>query len=154
VGLVGAHDLGTLAELRRPPAPERPVRNVSHFLAGNWAPDEVSQPVFEYTAFLFARYHAGMDSADRGSASMGKALRRLREPGSESGPGRDGVTRLFTRIATSRAVPQRALQNAIDRLRSQVARPPAWSQLARDLRSWDTPGYRIQHAWARDFYAS
>ncbi|MEO3862794.1 type I-E CRISPR-associated protein Cse2/CasB [Acrocarpospora sp. B8E8] len=146
-GLVKAHDVGALADLRR-----TRIVTVSRLLAGNFADgDKEGIAAFEQVAYLFARFHAGRGDAHYGFGSLGRAMRNIGGPTSK-GPDNDGCVRLLNQILVSRQPPWRRVQHAVDQLRSDKTAPPSWAQLAVDLRRWNDPGKTVQHDWARDFY--
>lgn len=144
--LVRSHDYGQLADLRRPR-----TTTTAHILAASFAPTPDQRHVFEQTARLFAVYHRGAQRASYGYGSLGTAARRIGSPLAR-GPKDPGATRLIDRIITSRRIPWRHLQHAIERLRSCDQSPPAWSQLIDDLAQWTDRGRTVPHAWACDFH--
>ncbi|MFC4467747.1 type I-E CRISPR-associated protein Cse2/CasB [Streptomyces xiangluensis] len=147
-GLVRSRDYGQLAALRRPRA-----LTTSHILASSFAPTESQRELFEQVAFLFAVYHRGASQPSYGFGSLGSAVRRVGSPGSR-GPKDPGASRLVDRLVSSRSIPWRHLQHAVERLRACDVPPPAWSQLAADLSSWEDRGRPVHRAWARDFHIS
>ncbi|MFD4825141.1 type I-E CRISPR-associated protein Cse2/CasB [Streptomyces rubiginosohelvolus] len=146
--LVRSHNTGALAALRRP---DPPIRTEAHFKAASFAPAEEDEPYYQFTAFLFARYHAGAATPRLGFGDMGAALRRVGN-GATRGPENPGVKRLLTRITASREVPARHLQHAVDRARSHNSAPPAWDLLPEDLARWKQRGRPVADAWGRSFY--
>ncbi|MGV9680368.1 type I-E CRISPR-associated protein Cse2/CasB [Nocardia sp. NPDC003482] len=153
-GLVRAHDLGALADLRRPGALDLrrggPI-TPSHLIAASFAPVEKDRATYEFVAFLFARYHAGRARPSTGYGSVGTALRKI-GGGGRFGPEDPGAARLMARISASRNVPRRHLQHAIERARSAETIPPNWAALTEDLTRWSAPGRAVAYRWARDFY--
>ncbi|MFF7415426.1 type I-E CRISPR-associated protein Cse2/CasB [Streptomyces lydicus] len=142
---------GAICDLQRPHQPSEALA-----LAGRFATDEKDRPAFEFTATLFAQYHAALPWRDSirhyGSGDMGAALRRVGS-GALRGPSDPGCDRLFKQLVGPGALPWRHLQHAIARLRSADRFPPSWSQLARDLSTWSSPDREVQHRWARSFWA-
>lgn len=145
-GLVRGHQYGVLADLRRPAALTQ-----SRLLAANFATQEHHRAIFEKVAFCFARYHAGAGDPHYGFGSLGTAMRRIGTPAGR-GPNDPGATRLLDRLVSSRTVPWRHLQHAIERSRSCGTHPPSWSLLAEDLTRWSDRGRPVPYSWARDFY--
>ncbi|AHH16504.1 CRISPR-associated protein [Nocardia nova SH22a] len=146
-GLVRRHDLGALADLRRP----KTALTQSHFLAMSYAPSASDDEVYRLVAFLFARYHAGASLPSYGRGNLGTALRKVGS-GAVRGPEDPGADRLMARISASRAIPERHLQHAIERMRAGDTAPPSWSMLVDDLSRWTDHGRPAAFEWTRDFY--
>lgn len=144
--LVYAHEYGLLADLRRPGVITR-----ARLLAASYAPEERQRPWYEYTAFLFARYHAGRATPRRGFGTMGDALRRVGPVGAR-GVRDPGACRLLDRLVASRQVPVRHLQHAVERCRACDCAPPAWDRLVTDLGAWTARDTDVRYSWARCFY--
>lgn len=147
-GLVRSRDYGQLAALRRPRA-----LTTSHILASSYAPIEAQREVFEQVAFLFAVYHRGASKPSYGFGSLGAAARRIGSPAAR-GPKDPGASRLVDRLVSSRRVPWRHLQHAVERLRACDLPPPAWSRLVDDLNAWGERGRPVHRQWAHDFHIS
>ncbi|WP_330182219.1 type I-E CRISPR-associated protein Cse2/CasB [Nocardia sp. NBC_01503] len=151
-GLIAARNIGYLSDLRRPRA-----ETVARLLAGNYAvPDGVALgpnaiEVFEAVAYLFARFHAGESTLEKGSGSLGYALTRVGSDG-HRGTDNPGCVRLVSQILVSREPSFRRVQHGIDLLRADSVKPPNWYQLAVDLLRWTSPDRTVQHRWAQDFY--
>ncbi|WP_431775455.1 type I-E CRISPR-associated protein Cse2/CasB [Streptomyces cucumeris] len=153
-GLVHSHEYGTLADLRRMPAPHRRHRAVpvrARLLAAQFAPTEDQRVVYERVAFLFARFHAGASQPSAAYGNMGDALRKV---GTSAGRGpRDpGATRLLDRLTAAREIPWRHLQHAVERMRAGDTAPPSWAGLVDDLAAWKSREHDVPVAWARAFY--
>ncbi|MFJ1562306.1 type I-E CRISPR-associated protein Cse2/CasB [Streptomyces mirabilis] len=145
-GLVRTRDYGQLSALRRPRA-----LTTSHILAAAHAPTEAQREVYEQVAFLFAVYHRGASRPSYGFGSLGSAARRIGSPAAR-GPKDPGASRLVDRLVSSRRVPWRHLQHAIERLRACEVPPPAWSRLVEDLAAWNERGRAVHRQWAYDFH--
>ena len=146
--VVRSQQLGVLADLRRPNAITR-----SHLTAAAFAPEEEYRKVFETTAFLFARYHAGATVPKSGYGNVGAALRKIGS-GAGRGPDDPGAARLLDRLVASREIPWRHLQHAIERARACEVQPPSWAQLTEDLCQWKSRRRpeTVPYTWARSFY--
>ncbi|MBF6357024.1 type I-E CRISPR-associated protein Cse2/CasB [Nocardia higoensis] len=145
-GLVRNHDLGALADLRRIHAISQ-----ARLLVASYAPTEADREVYERVAFLFARYHAGKTRPSTGWGSIGNALGLIGAPG-HRGPKNPGTTRLLDRITTSRDIPWRHLQHAVERARAADTPPPEWVRLTDNLTAWHKSKREVAYRWARDFY--
>ncbi|MFE3029925.1 type I-E CRISPR-associated protein Cse2/CasB, partial [Nocardia tengchongensis] len=138
-GLIATGNTGYLADLRRPRA-----ETVARLLAGNYAaPEGVALgpnavEVFETVAYLFARFHAGESTLQKGSGSLGYALTRVGSP-ERRGADNPGCVRLISQILVAREPSFRRVQHGIDLLRADSATPPNWYQLAVDLLRWTDP---------------
>ncbi|MFI0219111.1 type I-E CRISPR-associated protein Cse2/CasB [Streptomyces lydicus] len=150
--LVRGNQNGTLADLRRPNA-----RTVPGMIAASFAgPDATrdQRDVYRQVAFLFAIYHRGStrDKAMPGIGTMGAACARI---GTAAGRGRnnEGAVRIMHRLlASSRRIPWRHLQHAVERFRSCDAAAPNWQRLADDLTAWLSAPDPIADQWGADFF--
>lgn len=156
-GLVHKHDYGDLADLRRITPPKRgsqsarrPVSQAA-LRAAAFAPEEELRVVYQQVAFLFARFHMGASRPHSGFGDMGQAVRRI-GTSSGRGPKNTGAVRLLDRLTTSREVPWRFLQHAIERSRAGETAPPSWAQLVIDLSDWRSRTRDVPESWARSFY--
>ncbi|MFI6587630.1 type I-E CRISPR-associated protein Cse2/CasB [Embleya sp. NPDC050493] len=144
--LVRRHQYGTLGDLRRPHR-----LSEARLLAANYAPTEADRSAYAFTAFLFARYHQGASRPSHGFGDLGTAMRRIGTDAAR-GPADDGCKRLFNRLVNASALPEAALQNAVERLRTGGNVAPSWATLALDLTRWNTPDRRVQETWARNYF--
>lgn len=144
--IVYGREYGLLADLRRPSAVTR-----ARLTAAACAPLEQQRPIYEYTAFLFARYHAGRPRPHAGFGTMGDALRRIGTPG-HKGAKDAGACRLLDRLVASRQIPKRHLQHGIERCRAGDVAPPNWTRLVTDLCTWTDRNHDVRYEWARCFY--
>jgi CRISPR type I-E-associated protein CasB/Cse2 len=153
-GLVRKHNLGALAALRRPNPPRR---TEAHHIAAAFAPSDEQQQMYLFTAFLFARYHAGALRPHNGYGDIGTAMRKIGS-GAGRGPADPGAKRLLDRITASREIPWRHLQHAIERARACDTIPPSWAQLPEDLARWNSRDRlksrdrSVADAWGASFY--
>ncbi|WP_310729090.1 type I-E CRISPR-associated protein Cse2/CasB [Streptomyces sp. N2A] len=150
--LVRGHQNGTLADLRRPNARTVPGMIAASFAGPDATPEQ--RDVYRQVAFLFAVYHRGStrDKAMPGIGTMGAACARI---GTATGRGRknDGAVRIMHRLlASSRRIPWRHLQHAVERLRSCDAAAPNWQQLTNDLTTWLTDPDPVADQWGADFF--
>jgi CRISPR type I-E-associated protein CasB/Cse2 len=145
-GLVRSRDNGQLAALRRPNA-----LTTSRILASAYAPTEAQREVFEQVAFLFAVYHRGASHPSYGFGTLGAAARRIGSPAAR-GTKDPGASRLIDRLVSSRRIPWRHLQHAVERLRACDVPPPSWSRLTDDLTAWNERGRPVHRQWAYDFH--
>lgn len=155
--LVHNRDYGGLADLRRITFPHRssqsarrPVTQAA-LRAAAFAPEEELRVIYQQIAFLFARFHVGASRPHPGFGDVGQAVRRI-GTNSGRGPKNAGAVRLLDRLTTSRDVPWRFLQHAIERSRAGETAPPSWVQLAIDLTDWQSRTRDVPESWARSFY--
>ena len=158
------HELGQLAQLRRRPTPRRTLSGCAHVrppsllharrLAGNEATD-AERDAFGFVAHLFALYHQGAPGPHRGYGSFGTALRKIGRS-DRRGPKDDGATRLINDIVSARTLPERHLELAVSRLRSQredrTTLPPSWTRLLDDVIGWNDPHRNVRETWGCDFF--
>jgi len=120
-------------------------------------------------ASLFALYPEPWTSARRQPQSLGLAMRLIARKQSDERSGSDDATDESENVGgkLDAAVERRfvALLNAsgdgfathlryaVTLLKSHDQRI-AWAQLLCDARGWQYPNRRVQHAWARDFWAA
>lgn len=148
--LVRSGDNDALCALRRRQEP-----SPAQMTAAAFATREEDRPAFEFTAHLFATYHAALPWQEPvrlyGSGDLGQALRRIGSPAGR-GPADTGCDLIFKRLTAPGRLSERDLEHAIARLRSDDRYPPSWSRLAADLAAWNHTAETVRYEWARSFY--